>query len=109
MSGWAGFRTALAWLCKVSNRQSTYKTNSYGLFSFSWQRGWTTPAEVTITPKLDRGAHDARCGAQIAQLVEQRIENPRVAGSIPALGTIALSKHVQICPNSSKYHDISVT
>ncbi len=26
-------------------------------------------------------------GAQIAQLVEQRIENPRVAGSIPALGT----------------------
>jgi hypothetical protein len=25
--------------------------------------------------------------AQIAQLVEQRIENPRVAGSIPALGT----------------------
>jgi hypothetical protein len=26
--------------------------------------------------------------AQVAQLVEQRIENPRVAGSIPALGTI---------------------
>jgi hypothetical protein len=25
--------------------------------------------------------------AQIAQLVEQRTENPRVAGSIPALGT----------------------
>ena len=29
--------------------------------------------------------------AQIAQLVEQRIENPRVAGSIPALGTIFIS------------------
>jgi hypothetical protein len=29
-------------------------------------------------------------GAQIAQLVEQRIENPRVAGSIPALGTTLL-------------------
>ena len=29
------------------------------------------------------------CGfAQIAQLVEQWTENPRVAGSIPALGTI---------------------
>ena len=28
--------------------------------------------------------------AQIAQLVEQRTENPRVAGSIPALGTKAL-------------------
>ena len=26
--------------------------------------------------------------AQIAQSVEQRTENPRVAGSIPALGTI---------------------
>jgi hypothetical protein len=26
--------------------------------------------------------------AQVAQLVEQRIENPRVGGSIPSLGTI---------------------
>src|SRR5690606_40573907 len=31
-----------------------------------------------------------RPDAQIAQLVEQRIENPRVAGSIPALGTTFL-------------------
>ncbi len=31
--------------------------------------------------------------AQIAQLVEQRTENPRVAGSIPALG-ICLCKEV---------------
>ena len=30
--------------------------------------------------------------AQIAQLVEQRTENPRVAGSIPALG-IFIFKH----------------
>ncbi len=30
--------------------------------------------------------------AQIAQLVEQGIENPRVGGSIPSLGTI-LRKH----------------
>lgn len=28
--------------------------------------------------------------AQVAQLVEQRIENPRVTGSIPVLGTIAI-------------------
>ena len=28
--------------------------------------------------------------AQVAQLVEQRIENPRVTGSIPVLGTILL-------------------
>jgi hypothetical protein len=32
-----------------------------------------------------------RPDAQIAQLVEQRIENPRVAGSIPALGTTFFS------------------
>ena len=30
---------------------------------------------------------DTLIDAQIAQLVEQRTENPRVAGSIPALGT----------------------
>ena len=30
-----------------------------------------------------------RLSAQVAQLVEQRTENPRVAGSIPALGTTA--------------------
>ena len=29
---------------------------------------------------------DTLIDAQIAQLVEQRTENPRVAGSIPALG-----------------------
>ena len=30
--------------------------------------------------------------AQIAQLVEQRTENPRVAGSIPALGIEVMAK-----------------
>ena len=35
---------------------------------------------ISYTPR-----HPTR--AQVAQLVEQRIENPRVAGSIPALGT----------------------
>ena len=30
--------------------------------------------------------------AQIAQLVEQRTENPRVTGSIPVLGIILLQK-----------------
>jgi hypothetical protein len=30
--------------------------------------------------------------AQVAQLVEQRIENPRVGGSIPPLGTIIFNK-----------------
>ena len=31
--------------------------------------------------------------AQIAQLVEQRTENPRVAGSIPALGIFFFFRH----------------
>ncbi len=34
--------------------------------------------------------------AQIAQSVEQRTENPRVAGSIPALGTIALFSLIKL-------------
>ena len=36
---------------------------------------------ISYTPR-----HPTR--AQVAQLVEQRIENPRVTGSIPVLGTI---------------------
>ena len=35
--------------------------------------------------------------AQIAQLVEQRTENPCVAGSTPALGTSQLSRKASIC------------
>ena len=31
--------------------------------------------------------------AQVAQLVEQRTENPRVGGSIPPLGTISLKSY----------------
>ncbi len=34
--------------------------------------------------------------AQIAQLVEQRTENPRVRGSNPRLGTILFLKHIEI-------------
>ena len=34
--------------------------------------------------------------AQIAQLVEQRIENPRVGGSIPPLGTNNSSQFIPI-------------
>jgi hypothetical protein len=37
---------------------------------------------------LPRRVPGRRHNAQVAQLVEQRTENPRVAGSIPALGTI---------------------
>ena len=34
--------------------------------------------------------------ARIAQSVEQRIENPRVPGSIPGSGTILISKDILI-------------
>jgi hypothetical protein len=48
----------------------------------------------SITYKaLSRGRFSApRRHAQVAQLVEQRIENPRVGGSIPPLGTIIFNK-----------------
>ncbi len=42
----------------------------------------------TFSTGLIRGLHVL---AQIAQLVEQGIENPRVGGSIPSLGTITFS------------------
>lgn len=51
---------------------------------------WTGPIASHNTPIPER--EQRRTGAQIAQLVEQRIENPRVAGSIPALGTIKSKK-----------------
>ena len=47
----------------------------------------------TLDLLLFLSAHGNHCAgenkpyAQVAQLVEQRTENPRVAGSIPALGT----------------------
>ena len=50
----------------------------------------SAPLDSPRAPRIRRrhpSAQLRRTGAQIAQLVEQRIENPRVAGSIPALGT----------------------
>ena len=40
-----------------------------------------------------------KTNAQIAQLVEQRTENPRVAGSIPALGIRGCSSMVEHQPS----------
>jgi|688.fasta_scaffold409932_1 hypothetical protein len=48
-------------------------------------KAWTGHKPFPISPGLTA----VRRVAQVAQLVEQRIENPRVAGSIPALGTIS--------------------
>ena len=47
-----------------------------------------------VTPA--RGQHGSALDAQIAQLVEQRIENPRVAGSIPALGTTLFRENSEV-------------
>ena len=44
-----------------------------------------TKYEVCCNIHFVAGCYSIR-SAQIAQLVEQRTENPRVAGSIPALG-----------------------
>ena len=49
-----------------------------------------TPDVSRRDPQKSKPAFRHR--AQIAQLVEQRIENPRVAGSIPALGTIKINR-----------------
>ena len=43
--------------------------------------------EVTLVPVRFRSRAHSKY-AQIAQLVEQRTENPRVLGSIPSLGTL---------------------
>ena len=43
-----------------------------------------------VSPRHPKGS-GLLIGAQIAQLVEQRIENPRVGGSIPSLGTIKVN------------------
>ena len=52
------------------------------------QRGWTAANAWPINASLKGGCEAAI--AQVAQLVEQRTENPRVGGSIPPLGTIFL-------------------
>ena len=45
-----------------------------------------SPTRLTYHPQIQRAFAQRQC-ARIAQLVEQRIENPRVGGSIPSPGT----------------------
>jgi hypothetical protein len=52
--------------------------------------GWTLQASDRKHPSTASIEHDAD-GARIAQLVEQRIENPRVGGSNPSPGTTYFS------------------
>ena len=52
--------------------------------SISW-------AEPALTSPAGPGViHGSSCDGQVAQLVEQRTENPRVGGSIPPLATTNL-------------------
>ena len=51
--------------------------------------GWSSlEARRAHNPKVIGSNPIPATYAQIAQLVEQRTENPRVAGSIPALGIL---------------------
>ena len=54
-------------------------------------RGGIPP--VTVCGGRPLGPRDA----QVAQLVEQRTENPRVGGSIPPLGTTTPTLRVRVC------------
>jgi hypothetical protein len=58
---------------------------------------------------LDRNRPDAYktrpLGAQVAQLVEQRIENPRVGGSNPPLGTTFRRKAAKSARRSAQRED----
>ena len=56
-------------------------------FEFHIAAGWSSlEARRAHNPKVTGSNPVPATHAQIAQLVEQRTENPRVAGSIPALG-----------------------
>ena len=57
------------------------------------------PLARTVTQRTKR--HAASKNGQVAQLVEQRTENPRVGGSIPSLATIHL-RHARTNAYSSR-------
>ena len=57
------------------------------LHPFTIIAGWSNPeARRAHNPKVVGSNPTPATHAQIAQLVEQRTENPRVTGSIPVLG-----------------------
>ena len=80
---------------------------------FSVNSGWTAAGQAVISvisgvqrgsfleiqiavwfaPDCQSGAIRGRKDARVAQLVEQRTENPRVGGSNPPLGTIFLNEN----------------
>ena len=66
--------------------------------------GWSSlEARRAHNPKVIGSNPIPATYAQIAQLVEQRTENPRVAGSIPALGIL----NAEGCLEKMCYNEIS--
>ncbi len=57
------------------------------------------------SPALSKSEGSSRaCSARIAQLVEQRIENPRVGGSNPPPGTILSPCYAYLFPSSTTFY-----
>ncbi len=75
--------------------QAAWKTRAMGqgrrprLLTRTKERGWTGPLPFRIDGARKSAAALAAL-AWVAQLVEQRIENPRVGGSNPPPGTTSL-------------------
>ena len=70
----------------ICNQQVIGSSPIIGL-EFYIAAGWSSlEARRAHNPKVIGSNPIPATYAQIAQLVEQRTENPRVAGSIPALG-----------------------
>jgi hypothetical protein len=69
-------------------RQKAPRGNSN---SHSGENSRKTPLTFAPSFAIVIAFHVSRCG-EVAQLVEQRTENPRVAGSTPALATIFFLK-----------------
>ena len=73
----------------ICNQQVIGSKSDHRLFNFKFNNaaGWSSlEARRAHNPKVIGSNPIPATYAQIAQLVEQRTENPRVAGSIPALG-----------------------
>ncbi len=63
-----------------------------GFLALATEKNWRAAVDTSVTghyhtPSLSDSFHTNPCG-QVAQLVEQRTENPCVGGSIPSLATI---------------------
>ena len=56
--------------------------------AFGRFRPWTSAAFLAYKPRSAGPGQPDPARARVAQLVEQRIENPRVGGSNPPPGTI---------------------